>query len=283
MAIFERRTIRQPDPAAAAHRLGRAVRGVHPETVTGDIPLLGDLNRIAVEERFGVGGTVKDIADTAASALTPQGFRVFGSAIAGADCGLVAGGVTGGCDLRSSGADGDVAAIGTVVMWEPDTNAPVRASALIEVDDLTGLAVFFGFAGEAPDNMGERVTGAASTATLADDNLAGLWFDAGLTAGAALLTPHNKGGASATQDAADIATGLTVPADTTMIWTVEMAPNGDVFWSADGKGVRGEGIVKAALETDEEHALVLYVASQGAVARNLRVLALGVDGYARTG
>ncbi len=279
MAINERRTIRLPDALAGRHRLSRSVRGVHPEAVAGDLLLAGDLNRLVVEERYGLGGDLKATANADASALTPQGFRVFGSGIAQADSGLIGGGVNGGCDLRSSAGAGDVAAIGTAVVFQPDLNGPVRASCLIEVDDLTDVAVFFGFCGAAADGMTERVTGAGTTVSLTDDDLAGLYFDSGLTAGAALLTPHNKGDAAASQEAGDIgAGGLTVDDDVKTLWTLELDRDGSLFWSSEQLGgASGSGHVPGALDADEEHALVLSVASQGAAARNLRVYALGVD------
>ena len=241
MAINERRTIRLPDPLAGRHRLSRSVRGVHPEAVAGDLWLAGDLNRLLVEERYGLGGDIKAVANADASALTPQGFRVFGSGISQADSGFVAGGVNWGCDLRASGGAGDVAALGTTVMFEPQLNGPVRASCYIEVDDLTDIAVFFGFCGSAADGMTERVTGAGTTVSLTDDDVAGLYFDSGLTAGTALLTPHNKGDAAASQEAGDIgAGGLTMDDDVPTLWTLELDRDGSIYWSSAG-GAEGSG------------------------------------------
>lgn len=218
----------------------------------------------------------KAVADTAAEAiLADSGLRVFGQGIAETDSGLV---------VQTAGEGGNVGrmtttdeashllAIGMEAgVMQPDQHRLLVVDAEVtNVSAITLRSMFIGFLGTAADALDPAVTGATTVATLVQDDLAGLWFDVGLTDTTGLYGVHNKSDAAATQAlTTDGDTGTDIAAaGTYQRLRVEISAAGGMTAFVDKAQVYSYA---GALDADEEVSPVLYIQSTSAAVKSLDV------------
>ncbi len=230
---------------------------------------------------FGVHSDWRDgagmaISDTSGGLKIPgSGVRIFGQGSADTDSGLV---------VQTSGEGGTLMRMTTTneaehllalgmdagVMQPDQHQLMVIDVEFTNVSALTDRAMFVGFAGTAADALDPIVTGSTTTATLVQDDLAGLWFDSGLTDGDRWFGVHNKSNAAASQDlTADGDTSTDVPAAATYQRVrVEIAADGDMTCFLDKVQVYAEAI---ALDIDEECSPVFYLESNASAIKSADV------------
>ncbi len=237
--------------------------------------------------RDGVG---KAIADTAATAtLAGSGLRVFGNAIIDTDSGLtVAIGEDGAiASLIASANANDLAALGvgitTSVPFQPDAHGPLVIDCVVAMSSALTLRRFFmGFIGTAADALVSPATGSTTTITLVQDDLAGLFFDVGLTNGDGLFAPHNKSDEAAT--IATTATGVDCGVDFPAAGTytrlrVEISAAGVMTCFKDKAQITQ---ISASLDVDEEVAPVLLLASTSGATKTMLIKQFATWGYRLT-
>lgn len=218
----------------------------------------------------------KAVADTAAEAiLAGSGLRVFGQGVAETDSGYVAqtageGGIVGRMTTTDEAAH--TLAIGTEAgVMQPDQHQLLVVDVeLTNVSAITERALFVGFLGTAADALDPAVTGATTVATLVQDDLAGVWFDTGLTDGDRLFAVHNKSDEAATQDLTvdgDTSTDIAA-AGTYQRLRVEINSGGDmtVFVNKAQVYYRAD-----CLDADEEVSPVVYLESNAASTKSADV------------
>lgn len=218
----------------------------------------------------------KAVSDTAAAAfLAGSGLRVFGQGIAETDSGLVVqtageGGASGRITTTDEAAH--LVAVGMAAgVMQPDQHSLLVVEAeLTHVTALTNRAMFLGFLGTAADALDPAVTGSATTATLVQDDLAGVWFDTGNTDADRLYGVHNKSDEAATQDlAADGDTDTDIAAvGTYQRLRVEINSDGDMLVFADKVQIYSEA---DALDADEEVSPALYLESNTTAVQSLDI------------
>jgi hypothetical protein len=209
----------------------------------------------------------KALANTDAAAIVAgSGLRIFGQGIAETDSGAVANAAAeGGYTMRLTTTDEDAhtVAIGIAAgTMQPDQHSMlVVDTEITNVTAITARALFVGFLGTAADALDPAVTGATTVATLVQDDLAGLWMDAGLTDADRIFAVHNKSDESATQNLAldgDTSTDMAAAA-TYQRFRVEIDADGDMVAFIDKAQVYS---TTEALDEDEECSPVLYLESQ---------------------
>lgn len=211
----------------------------------------------------------KAVADTAtATTLAGSGVRVFGQGVAELDSGLVvqaAGEGGAAARLTTTNEAAHTLAIGMEAgVMQPDQHQLLVVDVeLTNVAAITDRALFVGFLGLAADALDPAVTGATTVATLVQDDLAGLWFDSGLTDGDRLFGVHNKSNAAATQDlTADGDSGADIAAvGTYQRLRVEIDSTGGMTAFVNKALVYTQA---AALDADEECSPVVYLESNAA-------------------
>lgn len=218
----------------------------------------------------------KAVADTGAAAyLVGSGLRVFGQGVEVNDSGLVVqtpteGGAVG--RMTTTNEDAHTIAIGGPAgIYQPDQHQLLVVEAeLTNVSAITTRALFLGFLGTLADALDPAVTGATTTATLVQDDLAGLWFDAGLDDADRIYGVHNKSNEAATQDlTADGDTSTDIAAaGTYQRIRVEISAAGAMLGFVDKAQVYSQA---AALDDDEECAPVLYLESQDTATQSIDV------------
>ena len=235
-------------------------------------------------------GVEKPIANTDAQAfLAGSGLRVFGQGMAETDSGLVVQAAgEGGQGLGRLITTNEVAhtiAIGMAAgVMQPDQHQLLVIEAILtHVSAITLRSMFVGFVGEAADAMNPVVTGATTTATFSatgseGDDLAGVFFDVGLTDADRLYGVHNKSNAAANQDlTADGDTSTNIAAAATeQKFRVEIAANGNMTVFVDQVQVYSQAI---ALDVDEECSPVLYVESTSTATKSLDVRRFAAYAY----
>jgi hypothetical protein len=218
-------------------------------------------------------GTGKANADTGATAtLAGSGLRIHGDAVHETDSGFVVTMSDQGpvATIADTGATGEAVAIsvgtGTTPVYQPDQNGTMVVDAVVSnLTAITNRSMFFGFCGSASDVLSEPCTGATSTisfATTFGDDVAGLFFDTGLTDADGWFAVHDKDNANASilTTATGVDIGVTVAAASTyQRLRVECDANGTVRMFVD-KAL--EATFSAALEVTEEVQPVLVVAAQ---------------------
>lgn len=238
--------------------------------------------------RDGVGVAVA--ATDATVTLAGSGIRLFGSGIEETDSGVtVAIGEDGPiASVIASAADAKLVAIGvgitTSVPFQPNTHGPLVIDVLVAMSSALTLRRFFcGFIGTAADALVSPATGSTTTITLVQDDLAGLFYDAALTAASRLFAPHNKSDEAATiaTTATGVDTGVNFPAAGTYTrLRVEISAAGVMTCFIDKAQVTQ---ISAALDVDEEVAPVLLVASTSAATKTMLVKRFATWGYRRSG
>lgn len=216
-------------------------------------------NLLGVREDFR-GGSVKALADTAASATGPSGIRVFGQGIeVNGDTGLVVGTNAEGSmvgRLSATNEDEHLAALGmgsTVPMFQPDTHGPLVVDVTwTQVSNILTRRLFVGFLGTVADALDPPATGATTVITLVQDDMAGIFMDANLTDADGLFLAHNKSNEAASHATSatgvDLSTALAAAA-TYQRMRVEVSAAGVATAFVDKVQV---GSVSAALDSDEE-------------------------------
>lgn len=226
--------------------------------------------------RDGVGKAVSDTAVLAT--LTGSGIKIFGQGIAETDSGFVPaigeGGAVG--TLTTTDEASHTAAIGvgltTSLPFQPDTHGPIVVDALVaQSSAITLRTMFFGFAGALADALDPIVTGSGTTLTLVLDDLAGLYFDVGLTDTDRYFAPHNKSNEAAT--IATTATGVDTGVDVAVAGTyqrlrVQISAAGVMTCFVNKAQVSQ---ISAALDVDEEVGPVLCLSSTSTAVKSALV------------
>lgn len=205
----------------------------------------------------------KPVANTDAETILSSGVRVFGQGIVEVDSGLVIqtpgeGNVV--ARLTTTNEDVHLAAIGLDAgVYQPDQHSLLVVEAeLTHVSDINDVATFIGFLGTAADALDPPVTIATTTATLVQDDLAGLVQDSDADTADRFYGVHNKSNESATQDlSADGDTGTNLAAaGTYQRFRVEIDASGNMVCFIDKTQVYQND---ASLDADEECAPVLAI------------------------
>ncbi|MGE0450847.1 MAG: hypothetical protein AB7Q29_14835 [Vicinamibacterales bacterium] len=230
----------------------------------------------ASDFRAGLGKALSDSNDAEVIA-DGTGLRVHGQGVAENDSGLTVAFAEGGpvASLVTTDEAAHLAAIsqpGTSPQFQPDTHGPLVIDAEIAMSAaITLRSLFLGWLGTIADALDPAVTGSTVTATLVQDDLAGVVFDVGFTDADRLYAVHNKSDEAATQDvtAGGRDTGADFPAAGTYTrLRVEIARDGVMTVFKDKAQIAQ---ISAALDVDEEVAPSLYVRSTSAAVKTMLV------------
>lgn len=212
----------------------------------------------------------KPIASTTATAtLIGSGIRIHGQGVAETDSGMTVAMSDQGPIATLLATDEDAHTIvmsvgsGTTPIYQPDQNGTMVIDATIsQKDDILLRAAFVGFCGSAADALDPIVTGSGTTISFAatvGDDVAGLYFDVGLTDGDRWFAPHDKGNTNAS--IATTATGVDTGVDVAAAGTYQR-----LRVECDADGVVRVFIAKALISTfsacldaDEEIHPILYL------------------------
>mgnify|MGYP001576190219 CR=1 FL=1 len=219
----------------------------------------------------------------AALPLAGSGLRMFGSGIVDTDSGVVVTYQENGPRARMTASATDAKTIAlsflsadgaSTMPYQPDTTYPMVVEAVVnQVTALTLRRFFIGFLGTAADALVSPATGATVTITLVQDDLGGLYFDAGLTAATALCAIFNNNDGLATTTVAATDTGTVVPAaGTSCLFRVEV----DVLGTM--RCFRNRVLVATkvlALDITEEFSPVLLLASTSSAIKAMDVIRFG--------
>jgi hypothetical protein len=216
------------------------------------------------------------VAATTDEVILPSGVRVFGQGIAETDSGLVvqAAGEGGNVGrMTTTDEDAHTIAIGLEAgVMQPDQHQLLVVDAEVaHVSAITLRAMFCGFIGTAADALDPPVTGSTVTATLVQDDLAGLFFDVGFTDTDRYYAVHNKADAAASQtvNTGSRDTGVDVAAaGTFQRLRVEISASGAMTAFINKAQVFN---LAAALDADEECSPVLCLESTSAAVKSMDV------------
>lgn len=235
-------------------------------------------NLLAWDTDFRDGVGVAASATTAMVTLAGSGIRLFGTGIEETDSGLtVAIGEDGPiASAIASATSGKILAIGvgltTSVPFQPDTHSRLVVEALVAMSSaITARSLFLGFIGTAADALLPPVTGATITATLVQDDLAGVIFDSALTAASRLYAVHNKSDEAASQLVTTGGRDSSVDFPAADVYTrlrVEISEGGDMLVFKDKVQILS---IVDALDADEEVAPVLLVRSLASATKTMLV------------
>ena len=228
-------------------------------------------------------GDGKALSDTGGQTILRSGVRVYGQGVAETDSGLVIpAAAEGGYEGRITTTNevSHLIALGLAAgVMQPDQHSLLVIDVeLSNVSAITARAMFTGFIGTAASALDPVVTGATTVATLVQDDLAGLWFDTGLTDGDQFYGVHNKSNAAATQDlTADGATGVNIAAaGTYQRFRVEITAAGGMTAFIDKAE---EYTFATALDADEEVSPVVYLESQATAAISADIRRIAAYAY----
>jgi hypothetical protein len=166
------------------------------------------------------------VSDTATSAnIAGSGVVVCGQGLAETDAGVTVAYGAGGpvASLLTTDEAAHVCGLtagGATEAWAPATYGPISVEAKVAMETaLTDRAFFIGFIGAYTAALDPVVTGSATTLTLVQDDVCGLFFDSGNTAATRLFAPHNKAdeAASIATTATGVDTGSDFPAAGTYV------------------------------------------------------------------
>lgn len=225
------------------------------------------------------------LSDTAGEFIIPDsGLRVFGQGIAETDAGLV---------VQTAGEGGNVGRITTTdevahtlaigmeagVMQPDQHKLLVLDVELTNVSAITTRSMFVGFLGTAADALDPAVTGSTVTATLVQDDLAGIIFDTGFTAASRLYCVHNKSdeAASQTVNTGNRDTGVDIAAaGTYQRFRVEINATGGMTAFVNKAQVF---TLSTALDADEECSPVVYLQSLSTAVKSMDIRRFGTWAY----
>ena len=155
---------------------------------------------------------------------------------------------------------------------QPDGNGPAVIDVeFSHVSAITDRATAIGFIGTLADALVEPVTGATTTLTLVQDDVAVMIQDSGLTDADGIFLATNKGNAAASVDTTDTGVDLSqtiAAAGTYQRWRAELAEDGDVTVFIDKVQV---GTVAIGLDVDEEVSPVFYIAANAAAIKSATI------------
>lgn len=124
------------------------------------------------------------VAGTDAGPINFFPFIITGDGLAGTDSGAPAqAALNGVIRLTTTAATARTAAVGTGVNFQASMS-PLVVEARVALPALTARRVFVGFNGANAGDQASPLTGSTTTLTLTSSNLAGLFYDSGLTSGA---------------------------------------------------------------------------------------------------
>jgi hypothetical protein len=219
------------------------------------------------------------LADTDAVLIVPgSGLRIFGQGLAETDSGLVV--VTGAAGPYAEVTTTDEAEhlvalsfgtrTGDALWFQPDSQGVMAIEALVSMKTAITLRNFFiGWIGTAVDALDPPATGLTTTITLIQDDLAGLFYDARLTAASTLCAIHNKSDEAADTTVAATTTGEVFPAAGVAVrLRVEIDRAGTMYCFKDRALI---ATVASALDVDEEVAPVLLVGSTSSAIKVMNV------------
>jgi hypothetical protein len=216
----------------------------------------------------------------AVAILAGSGLRIHGQGIAETDSGVVVTAAEGGPAARLTTTDEDAHLValsfGTTDSGagplQPDTHGPLVVEAtLTQVTALTLRRVFLGFLGTWADALDPPATGLTTTITLVQDDLGGLFMDAGLTAATAFFAISNNNDAAASQTTASAAVSpaTVMPAAATHVrLRVEVTAAGTMYCFADRVLI---ATIQSAVDITEEFAPVLLIGSTSAAIKAMDV------------
>jgi hypothetical protein len=219
------------------------------------------------------------VAGTTMSVEMNTGIRVFGDGAADTDSGLTVANVAEVGNVATIVTTNEAAHLLALGMGEhevanvqPDTNGPCVIDIVFShVSAITLRNTFIGFIGTLADALVAPVTGATTTLTLVQDDVAGMGQFIGLTDTDGLFLPHNKGNAAAsietTATGVDLSTTISA-AGTDQRWRAELAEDGDITVFVDKAQV---GTIAIALDVDEEVTPVFFIESTSAATKSATV------------
>ena len=219
------------------------------------------------------------VAGTTMSTELNSGIRVFGDGAADDDSGLTVANVAevgNVATILTTNEASHIIALGMgeheVANIQADTNGPAVIDVTFShIAAITARATGIGFIGTLADALVEPVTGASTTITLVQDDVALMFQDSGLTDADGIFLATNKSNAAATVATTDAGVDLSqtiAAAATYQRWRVELAEDGDITCFINKVQV---GTTAIGLDIDEEHAPVFYVASNAAAAKSATV------------
>jgi len=249
-------------PGAVYHDLGQ--RNDYINTGTKASPYWETVIPVVAGDHTSVGFTagtahnsIVPVADTTASVITGGGIRIHGDGKAVNDSGAIASSDGGTPTLALKTTDEDLHCIcigegDSTASLQPDHNGPHVLDCSFTGDAITSRKVFCGFIGLSADALVSPVTIAGTTATLVQDDLAGMCFDTDGGDGDRIMFVTNKGNAAATVSTggAGVDTGVNIPAaGTFQHWRVQVSREGHVTVFLNKVQV---GHTSNALDADEE-------------------------------
>jgi hypothetical protein len=220
------------------------------------------------------------VADTNTKENLGGGVKLSGQGIAETDAGIVVTVDELGVIARLTTTDEvahliSLSPLGTGPIFQPDTHGPFVVEAeFANVSANTLRENFLGFCGSNADEIDPPVTAATATVSFAatiGDDVAGILVGSALTLATRLMCIHDKGNANATQlvTAAGVNSGVDLPTAATYTrWRVECDQYGNVRYFADKVQI---GYAALALDTDEEHSPLFYVASNSTAVKSVDV------------
>lgn len=218
--------------------------------------------------------------------LAGTGVRVCGQGLAEDDAGAVVAYGVGGSQLALTTTDEAAHLValswgGNTEPWTPAASGPMEVEAVVDMDTaITDRAFFIGFVGAMADALDPVVTGSATTITLVQDDVHGLYFDSGLTDADRLFMVYNKADAAASiaTTATGVDTGTDFPAaDTKIRLKVRIEADGTMRCYANGIKI-GERVASAA--TAVALSPVVYVESNAAATKTMNVHEFGARSLA---
>lgn len=226
--------------------------------------------------RDGVGEALS--ATNATATIPGSGIRVFGQGIAETDSGVSVAVAENGpiATVTTTDEAAHLVAMGvgltTSVPFQPDTHGPLVVDAEIAMSSaITLRSLFLGFLGTLADALDPPVTGSTVTATLVQDDLAGVIFDVGLTDADRLYAVHNKSNEAATQDVTTEGRDTSTDFPAADVYTrlrVEISALGAMTVFKDKVQIAS---ITAALDVDEEVGPCLLVRSTSTAVKTMLV------------
>ena len=162
-------------------------------------------------------------------------FKVIGDGIDVNDSGAVAvdGGLGGVIRLTTTNEDAHTAALATEVMFDVALMGTLVLEARVQMAGLGARSSYIGFCDVAADAQGVFMTGATTTLTLTASDLAGFYYENGLSSDNWHMV-HNGGTATGETNSLSVVSDVTATAGEWDILRVEIYTNGTIRWFING-------------------------------------------------